>query len=264
MIDALGDRMKRYEEVSNGRLVQRMPAVIRVDGKAFHTFTRDYKKPFDDTIRDAMIGAAVGLIKNISGSCFAYTQSDEISVLCIDYKNLNSQGWFDYNIQKMVSVSSSLTTAYFNNILLKSRLEKKLDPSLAVFDARVYNVPREDVDNYFLWRQQDCVRNAISQTARAHYSHKMLDGVNTVEKIKLLAKAGVNYQQDIPLGYQQGWIVTKDSIGPAPFFQTNREFVDRYVNPQKYLVESDKTTDIVNTSAKESTNGPTVQPPANG
>ena len=113
--DALGTRMKTfYEQVPKTRLVRRMPVAIRIDGKAFHTFTRGFQKPFDEVLGNAMVRTMEYLAKNIQGCVFAYQQSDEITLLLIDYQTLETDAWFDYEVQKMCSISASMATMAFN------------------------------------------------------------------------------------------------------------------------------------------------------
>ena len=100
--DELGTRMKEfYESVPKTKLMRRTPVAIRIDGKAFHTFTRGFNKPFDDVLISAMQDTMKYLCKNIQGCVLGYTQSDEITLILVDYKRLNSSAWFDYEVQKM-------------------------------------------------------------------------------------------------------------------------------------------------------------------
>ena len=185
--DDLGDRMKDYyESRSKTRLIRRMPVIIRLDGKAFHTFTKGFEKPFD-MVR-AMQETMKYLCENIQGCVLGYTQSDEITLVLIDYQNLNSDAWFDYEVQKLCSVSASMATFAFNrNFARLAALEpeKKTKQTNAYaevaskgafFDARCFNIPKEEVTNCLLWRQQDATRNSIHMTGRAYFSHKQIEG----------------------------------------------------------------------------------------
>lgn len=190
MKDDLGDRMKDYyESRSKTRLIRRMPVIIRLDGKAFHTFTKGFEKPFD-MVR-AMQETMKYLCENIQGCVLGYTQSDEITLVLIDYQNLNSDAWFDYEVQKLCSVSASMATFAFNrNFARLAALEpeKKTKQTNAYtevaskgafFDARCFNIPKEEVTNCLLWRQQDATRNSIHMTGRAYFSHKQIEGLNS-------------------------------------------------------------------------------------
>ena len=142
--DSLGDRMKTYEQVSQSALCRRTPVIIRLDGKAWHTFTNtiNVQKPFDQKLHSSMVELTAHLVDGIQGAVFGYTQSDKISILVVDYKNLNTSAWFDNNIQKMCSVSASMATAAFSRIY-------KAD-QMALFDSRVFNLPKEEVCYYFI------------------------------------------------------------------------------------------------------------------
>lgn len=201
--DALGDRMKAYEEVSKTRLVRRMPVIIRLDGKAFHTFTRGFRKPFDKLLIKTMQATMKYLCENIQGCVLGYTQSDEITLVLVDYAKLESCAWYDNEVQKMVSISASLATfafnKFFNDFYLDQLAEKggeadeydlvydKARRKGAFFDSRVFNVPKEDVTNCVYWRQKDAERNSINSLAQSLFSHKSLQGLNlkaTLTKIE--------------------------------------------------------------------------------
>lgn len=181
--DSLGDRMKKYYEGrEQSYLTRRTPVIMRLDGKAFHTLTRKCVKPFDRDLSDAMIGTTQAVFSQIQGAQLAYTQSDEISILITDFKELETQAWFDYNVQKMCSVAAGIASAHFS-----------VGYRLGIFDCRVFNIPKEEVQNYFLWRYQDWVRNSVSMLAQAHYSHKQLHQKNQTAMHDMLHKKGVNW-----------------------------------------------------------------------
>lgn len=154
---SIGDRMKIYEAASASILVKRMPAIIRVDGRAFHTFTRTFARPFDVDIETAMESVAHALCEEVQGAKLAYTQSDEVSVLVTDYDTIQTQPWLGGSIQKIASIAAAVATSAFTKQLLWAGLLKQ-EQRWPQFDARVFNIPREDVVNYFIWRQQDASR----------------------------------------------------------------------------------------------------------
>jgi len=192
--DSLGNRMKEnYENVTKFYLPKRTYIIIRLDGKAFHSYTRGLEKPFDDDFIDDMNQTVVYLCENIQGAQFAYVQSDEISILVTDFENINTRMWFNGNIQKIVSVSASYATAKFNSLRYDRYPNFK---KLAHFDARVFTIPeRTEVENYFIWRQQDCVRNSISSLAQSLYSPKELHGKNQSEQQELCFQKGINWDK---------------------------------------------------------------------
>jgi len=185
---ALGDRMKRHEATYRALLPRRTYTIIRVDGRAFHSYLRGAQRPFDEQFMADMDATAEALCKEITGTVFAYTQSDEISVLVTDFAAPGTEPWFGGVIAKQVSLAASIATAELNARRPSQR---------ALFDARVFTLsdPME-VANYFLWRQRDAVRNSISMAAQARFSHRELHQVNTGQMQELLhARFGINWNE---------------------------------------------------------------------
>lgn len=242
--NSLGERMKRYESVSQSKLLPRMATIIRIDGKAFHTFTKavGFRKPFDDNFMKIMWYTAARLVEEVQTAVLAYIQSDEISILLNDWKRLNTQQWFDGKIQKITSVSSSIATAEFNrqffkrvvldfeDITSKEAQEYINNMYLARFDSRVFNVPKEDVTNYFVWRQQDAVRNSIQMLARTYFSHKQCYGLSCNElQEKLFQEKGVNWDK-LPTCKKRGTAVVRKNSKwiidyQVPTFTKNRDYI---------------------------------------
>lgn len=198
--DAIGDRMKRYEAVSAGLLTPNTPVFVRVDGRAFHTLTRDCDKPFDTSFIEAMTHAAEQVAAEMSGFVLGYVQSDEATFLLRDDLRPETQGWFGYEVNKLVSLSAALMTAHFNAV---SGLP------MAVFDSRAFNVPAVDAPNVFVWRQKDWARNWPHMLARAHFSAKQLHGVGRIEALTMLDQAGVNIGA-VPESIRYGTFLNKD------------------------------------------------------
>ena len=235
--DSLGDRMKEnYENRAKTYLVRRMPVIIRLDGKAFHTFTKGLKRPYDEIFHNTMNATLKYLCENIQGCKLSYTQSDEITLLLTDYDTLTTDAWFDYNVQKICSVSASMATMAFNQYLALfykdfredvyeawnvsdedmnycDVLRKKLHS--AMFDSRCFNIPKEEVANCFIWRQQDATRNAIQMLGQCNFSHKELQGksCNDIQDMLMLQK-GINFN-DMPTEFKRGvccYKTTKEDI----------------------------------------------------
>ena len=173
--DELGKRMKEYyEQVPKTRLVRRTPVAIRIDGKAFHSFTKGFTRPFDEILIRSMQRTMQYLCENIQGCVLGYHQSDEITLILIDYKKLTSEAWFDYEVQKMCSISASMATMAFNKFFaeeVKAQAGLELYDELldryckavekgAMFDSRCFNIPKEEVTNLIYWRQLDATRNS--------------------------------------------------------------------------------------------------------
>lgn len=192
--DALGDRMKRYEAASRFFLPPKQAVVIRVDGRAFHTYTKGSVKPFDHTIMAAMVHATECTAKDLAGFKLAYTQSDESTFLITDFDDFATQGWFDYNLAKVISISASSFTAYFNRFMDdQGSVAQYL--RVPTFDSRAFTVPMDDVPNCFIWRQKDWYRNSVQMLAQAHFSHKQLDGKKLPEIHDMLHDQGVNWAE---------------------------------------------------------------------
>lgn len=270
--DNLGDRMKTYENVTRTYLTRRMPVICRLDGKAFHSFTRGLKKPFDDILVKTMQDTMKYLCENIQGCVLGYTQSDEITLVLVDYQNQDSCAWFDNNIQKMVSVSASMATLAFNRFFYNLAQESKnhipyynsmypmnerdrmyveaLDKAIkreAMFDSRVFTIPKEEVVNCLIWRQNDCTRNSIQSVGQANFSHKQLQGKNCNEiQDMLMLEKGINWNDypttlkcgscciKVPCKINEGteqetvrskWIIDNE----IPIFTQDKDYINKLV-----------------------------------
>ena len=276
--DSLGDRMKQYEGIPKISLMRRNPVIIRIDGKAFHTFTHGFRRPFDNILIESMQETMRYLCENIQGCKMGYCQSDEISLLITDYENINTAAWFDYQVQKMCSIAASMATLAFNRVFSKvfykwgnenlpdwdvGGTNKPVDEKLiklcniyesasekgAMFDARCFSIPKEEVCNYFIWRQQDATRNSIQMVAQANFSHKQLQNKSCDELQEMLwqekninwndfetvkkrgsccTKTGKHTIIDIQTGEQKDrlvWEIDKD----IPIFTQDREYIERFV-----------------------------------
>ena len=239
--DELGLRMKSYEQVAKTRLIKRTPVAIRIDGKAFHTFTKGMKKPFDPILIDAMIDTTKYLCENIQGCVFGYTQSDEITLILTDYTTFKTEAWFDYEVQKVCSIAASMATMIFNkNFKEKTEIfiqncafdyecygeygqgteEYKIcgiyqekNKKGAMFDARCFNISKEEVVNLVYWRQLDATRNSIQSVGQANFSHKELQNksCNDIQEM-LFTQKGINWN-DLPTYQKRGTAVIKDEKG---------------------------------------------------
>lgn len=232
--DDLGKRMKTfYEQVSKTKLMRRCPVAVRIDGKSFHTFTKNFQKPFDEVLIKTMQDTMKYLCENIQGCVLGYTQSDEITLILIDYKKLTSSAWFDYEVQKICSIAASMATMAFNKYFLKNYLDhianyndtyhpnfedekdrekwRKIVSAYtnasekgAMFDARCFNIPKEEVANLLYWRQLDASRNSIQMVGQANFSHKELQN-KTCSDIQdmLMTQKGINWNE-LPTHQKRG------------------------------------------------------------
>lgn len=232
--DDLGKRMKEfYEKPAQTKLIRRMPVAIRIDGKAFHTFTKGFQKPFDNVLIKTMQETTKYLCENIQNCIFGFTQSDEITLILVDYKELNTSAWFDYEVQKLCSISASMATMAFNKFFENnvddyrfrkwdgvSKYEEGTEEYIktllkavekgAMFDARCFNIPKEEVTNLIYWRQLDATRNSIQMVGQANFSHKELQNksCNMIQDM-LHEQKGINWN-DYPTVCKRGTAVIKD------------------------------------------------------
>lgn len=263
--DALGDRMKEnYENRSKTYLTRRVPVCIRLDGKAFHSFTKHLHKPYDQLFHDSMNATLLYLCKNIQGCKIGYTQSDEITLILTDYDKPTTDAWFDYGVQKMCSIAASMATFAFNQkfaelankwhasdlwvnhywedavIKYSSALDTCCSKG-AMFDARAFNIPEEEICNCLIWRQQDATRNAIQMLGHCHFSEKELyeKSCNEIQDMLFLEKL-INFndmdteykrgicciRKKVPCssklcGYKKEWVLDKE----IPVFTQDREYI---------------------------------------
>lgn len=272
--DALGTRMKSYEHISRTYLTRKMPVIIRLDGKAFHSFTRGFKRPFDEVFVKSMQETMKYLCENIQGCVLGYTQSDEITLVLVDYKTRESDAWFDNNIQKMVSISASMATMAFNRIFQSNIYEyenewkcsltpqsvsiqeahqkyvntlKKAAQKGAMFDSRAFILPKEEVVNCLIWRQQDATRNSILSVGQANFSEKQLHGKKCdVIQDMLFVEKGINWNDypttlkrgscciKVPVKINEGteneavrnkWVIDNE----IPIFTQDKEYINKLV-----------------------------------
>jgi tRNA(His) 5'-end guanylyltransferase len=265
--DDLGTRMKNfYENPAKTQLTRRTPVICRLDGRSFHTFAKGFVKPFCKVLMKSMQETMKYLCENVQGCVLGYTQSDEITLILVDYKNLNSSAWFDYEVQKLCSISASMATMRFNkefeynfdrwryvtssfdcrpNISSEQqelyRTYRKAINKGAMFDARCFNIPKEEVTNLILWRELDAIRNSVEMVGHTYYTPSELHG-KTCEDIKNMLKTEKNFDwESLPLDCQRGaccirrkesgilsreWIIDRD----IPIFKgSDREYIDKLV-----------------------------------
>ena len=237
--DSLGDRMKEYESRNQYYLQKRTPVCIRVDMRAGHTFTRGFARPFDEVFGNAMVRTMEYCAKNIGNCIFAYCQSDEITFILVDYAKLETDAWFDYRTDKLCSISASMATMAFNkyfneevftwkaktfpidylgyntgvvsmaDVQLLETYTKAMNKG-AMFDARCFNIPKEETTNLVYWRQLDATRNSIQMVGQANFSHNELQGksCNMIQDM-LHEQKGINWN-DYETRWKRGVAWTKE------------------------------------------------------
>lgn len=230
----LGDRIKYYENIYTRNLLPKIPIVVRVDGRAFHNWTKGCKFPFDHELIGTMYLAAEKVANN-SGAVAFYSQSDEVTFLYLDDANIQTQQWFGGRQNKIESISSSLMTAHFNTIWMQHLKDcGKLSSNIteynpAVFDARAFQCPKEDVPNVFLWRAQDWNRNSLNMFCRKFFSDKQLKGKKAQDRHNMLHVIG------------QNWAYLPDVIKNGTFWHKekglNFQILPKYENIKEFLFE---------------------------
>lgn len=218
----IGIRMKQYESVTEQKLTRRVPVILRIDGRAFHTITRKrFGKNFSMEFAEQMMKTAQVVMKDIQGCDFCYSQSDEISFLLTDYKTIRTSGWFDYDIRKLISISASLASAVFSQLYGRN----------VCFDSRCFSLPQDEVCNYFIWRQIDATRNAIQMAGREYFSHKQLHlkTGNMIQEL-LFQEKQINFN-DYPIVRKRGFAICKDDVDlKIPIFTQDRHYIEKFVN----------------------------------
>lgn len=254
--DSLGNRMKEnYENRAKTKLLRRMPVIIRLDGKAFHTFTKGFAKPFDSRLMETMQETTLELCKSIQGCVFGYTQSDEITLVLVDYSTLDTDAWFDYEVQKLCSVSSSMCTLIFNRLFARkvnefiknnktkddtsNQIEKLISAYKkavvrgGLFDSRCFNIPKDELLNAILWRIKDANRNSISSLAQAHFSHKELQNKKSNQmQDMLMEKYGINWN-DLSNYEKNGTFIIRTDTG----FEIQDVMIKNYSDLEEFFAE---------------------------
>jgi len=234
---SLRERIRGYEDAYRIKLPRRTPLIIRVDGRAFHTLTRGLVEPWDVDFACTMDKVASDLLREVSGAKVAYVQSDEITLLVTDYDTYETQPWFDKGLQKIVSVSASIATRSFNTRMSyysdSPRDEKRIyaDKAYATFDSRAFVVPREEVCNVFVDRQQDCIRNSILNLGQTIIGKKAIHEMSCEDiKNTLRLRDSKDAWESKDPYWKYGRVVTAEGgTHPAPVFTEDRKFIDKFV-----------------------------------
>lgn len=252
----LSTRMKEnYENRTKQYLMRRTPTIIRLDGKAWHTYCKGLDRPFDDGLREDMQATTAFLCSEIQGAKCGYTQSDEITILLTDYDSLTTDAWFNYSVQKMCSIAASLATAKFNELRVRRIVEGNLlndnpnaqqiknvlghlkkSSKLAFFDARVFQIAdKEEVVNCFLWRQRDAEKNSISMLAQSLYSHKELHQKNTSDMQEMCFQKGHNWN-DLHFSKKRGSFIINNTYVDGSLMTDGTTVNDKSVIRNKWKV----------------------------
>ena len=266
----LANRMKEYEKRNQYYLQKRTPVAIRVDGRSFHTFTKGFKRPFDDILMKSMQETAKYMCENMGNAKLAYVQSDEITIILVDYDTLETDCWFNYRTDKLCSISASMATMAFNRVFVKNVDEwgrltfpnwdeggtnEEVDVDLlklndayqraigkgAMFDARCFNIPKEEVTNLIYWRQLDATRNSIQMVGQANFSHKELQNksCNDIQDM-LHEQKGINWN-DYPTVCKRGTACIKNRkiIEYLDEFKVTAKLIDSTKTENSWIIDTE-------------------------
>ena len=265
----LANRMKEYEKRNQYYLQKRTPVAIRVDGRSFHTFTKGFKRPFDDILMKSMQETAKYMCENIQGAKLAYVQSDEITIILTDYDTLETDCWFNYRTDKLCSISASMATMAFNKYFEKNvenyiqncatdyetdglyekgtpeyqlcEIYQKAAEKGAMFDARCFNIPKEEVTNLIYWRQLDATRNSIQMVGQANFSHKELQNksCNDIQDM-LHEQKGINWN-DYPTVCKRGTACIKNRkiIEYLDEFKVTAKLMDSTKTENSWIIDTE-------------------------
>lgn len=261
--DNIKTRMKIFcEEIPDIKLMRCIPVVIHIDGKGFNTFTKDFIKPFDTTFMTSMQATMLHLCELIQGCVLGYTQSDEITLILVDYKHTNSSAWFGYEVQKLCSVSASMATMAFNKYFREiATYEYERDKDLlagydkwlahseqlyqiynkvfgtAMFNARCFNIPKEEVANLLYWRQLDAIKNSVQSVAQYYFKQSELRNKSQDDILCMLrTQKDIDWFDIYSIPEKRGSCCIKDEKGKwfidldIPIFKNeNREYIERLI-----------------------------------
>jgi tRNA(His) 5'-end guanylyltransferase len=230
--------MRGYKTAYDHVLTGRIPVLAHVDGIGFSQYTRKCAKPFDKALGDLMIDTAIDILGRVQGAVLAYTQSDEITVLLHGYKTHKTSPYRGNRVQKLVSDMSGPTSAFFTQHSHRIWDEGRLEGvRAAAFATAIFLVPENDVNNFFLWRQKDAIRNSVQMLTRFLYSHKQVDRKNVTD-MKAMCNDKGHAWEDLDPRWQRGACVFKSETGAlcvdknVPFFNKDVGYVERHLRTE--------------------------------
>ena len=235
----LKDEMDRYESTVSMSLKTKTPVFIRLEGKSFGAFTQHFQKPYDPIMTRTMQQTAKQLCAEANGCVFAYTASNEITLILTDYHKWNSVPWLDYDVMRMCSAAASIATIAFSKAFADS-MEWFLQTYNgndkdnlytayceasnygARFEAVCFNVPEDRVCEMVFHQQYQWRRNSILSLANQNFSHREVVGKTLDELHEMLAEKGI-FWHDLPTEYRHGSCCSK---GVNPFGRKKKWRID--------------------------------------
>lgn len=248
----LAERMKGYEKRNRYYLQRRIPVILRLDMRAGHSFTKGFERPFDEVFIKTIQETAKYLCENIQNCKLSYQQSDEITLLLVDYEKINTDCFFEYRVDKLCSIAASMATMAFNNIFthiysqiyidMKTKgeqIENLVDTycfkcGKAMFDCRCFNIPKEEVTNCIYWRQLDAIRNSIQMVGQANFSHKELQNksCNDIQDM-LMTQKDINWN-DLPTYQKRGSCCVRNHMISEPY---GNRMLDRNAGENDWVID---------------------------
>ena len=260
----LAERMKGYEKRNRYYLQRRIPVILRLDMRAGHSFTKGFERPFDEVFIKAIQETAKYLCENVQNCKLSYQQSDEITLLLVDYEKISTDCFFEYRVDKLCSIAASMATMKFNQVFkeLSYRESENLEiicrknPYLenrdcltkisnvhtnsadkgAMFDCRCFNIPKEEVTNSIYWRQLDATRNSIQMVGQANFSHKELQNksCNDIQDM-LMTQKGIKWN-DLPLYQKRGSCCIRNHMISLPY---GDYLLDETAGENEWIIDKD-------------------------
>lgn len=251
----LAKRMKGYEQRNRYYLRRRTPVILRLDMRSGHSFTKGFERPFDEVFIRSMQETAKYLCENIQGCKLSYQQSDEITLLLVDYDKLDTSCFFDYRVDKLCSIAASMATMIFNKRFLSNYVDCALNLCSnnnfhngimsaygkaaergAMFDCRCFNLPKEEVTNCFYWRQLDSIRNSIQMIGQANFSHKELQHKSCSDiKEMLMVLEGINWD-DLPTYQKRGSCCVRNHMVSKPY---GNRMLDSKAGEHEWIIDKE-------------------------
>lgn len=260
----LAERIKGYEKRNRYYLQRRMPVILRLDMRAGHSFTKGFERPFDEVFIKTIQETAKYLCENVQNCKLSYQQSDEITLLLVDYEKINTDCFFEYRVDKLCSIAASMATMKFNQVFKELSYKEsenleiicRKNPYLenrdcltkisnvhinsaengAMFDCRCFNIPKEEVTNLVYWRQLDASRNSIQMVGRANFSHKELQNksCNDIQDM-LMVQKGINWN-DLPIYQKRGSCCVRNHMISEPY---GNRMLDKNAGENEWVIDKD-------------------------
>lgn len=191
---------KKKESQFNLKLRKGKYYIIRFDGKDMTASFKIKHTPINELFFKTMDEAFVKFCKSTSNILFAYSFSDEISILLKPSKG----DCFNNRIEKLLSLLSGKLALLFYHSAQNNKLDLKDRDWL--FDARIIELNQQEVLGYFMARQAYAIDKYIMQLKGEYNIDYKLHTSETV--VSELRKVGIDYN-NLPTKYRYGLTYSK-------------------------------------------------------